>query len=145
MITKEDFHYNFRHISLGCKLGVLPLTVSLEKGELRLLHSGKKRALCMARFMLFTFHAIFIVLRLPYLQLQGISVSLLSLMLHLTYLLAIPAVVFWHMTAFFVWPGITVECFNKALDTWGCMHPGSPFKGLRDRPCVGFSDFIPLF
>ena len=130
MITKEDFSQSFRFISLGCKLGVLPLTVNLQNGELQGLQSRWKQAFCIARYILFTIHTTFIVLKLPYMMLAGVDVPLVSLLWHAIYAVALPPVVFWHYTAFFPWPGITVACFNQLFETWGGAHSGLRFRIL---------------
>lgn len=62
MITKADFHQNFRFISLAGKLGIIPLTVDLQNGEIGLLLNAWRNAFCMARYILFTLHMLFIVL-----------------------------------------------------------------------------------
>ena len=111
MLTKEGFHQNFRIISLGCKMGILPFKVDVENGKLDLLNSKWKKGNCWAYFSVFVLHTAYIALRLPYLIIARDSIPLMSLLWHCTLVMAFPNVVFWQYTAVFRWPGIMVTCF----------------------------------
>ena len=118
MLLKRDFHYNFCILSLGCKLAALPLDVDVTKGELKLARGFWKGVICRFTYALYALHVAYIVLRLLYLLHSGAHIPLLSLLWHLTLCIATPSLVFWHYTAFFRWPDISVTCFNKAFETW---------------------------
>lgn len=129
MLTKEDFYQNLRFINVGCKLGILPFKVNLQKGELQLLPEGRfRKVACQIRLTFFALHTAYIVLRLPYLLLAGVNISVLFLLWHLTLLLGMACITFWHFTAFFRWSGLTVTCFNKSFDAWVTVTAGDYSK-----------------
>ena len=128
MLTKKDFHHNFRLISLGCKLAVLPFEVDLQRGELQPPQQNKrKRAACsLFVFSLYTLHTTYVVLRLPYLFLKGMDIPPLSFLWHFTLILGLLANLFWNFMAFIRWPGITVTCFKLSFETFGvCERSGN--------------------
>ena len=124
MLTKADFHQNLRIISLTCKLGVLPLEVNKRTGELELLANKRRQAVCIASFVLYTIHATYNALRLPYLFFKGIPITHLSLLTHVTTILGMAMMWSLHYGALFRCPGITVACFNQAFETWGLDSAG---------------------
>ena len=124
MLTKKDFQQNLRVIAFECKLASFPLHVDLFTGRLQLAQGKLIEKVCWLTFAWYTLHVVYIALRLPYLLLIGVKVPLLSILWHFTVLLSTCIVVFWHYTAFFRWPGITVTCFNKIFDTWKCEKAG---------------------
>ena len=117
MLTKEDIRLTFRIIALSCRFGILPLNVNTHSWELKFPDSKWKRVLSMAYYAVHALHTAYVVLRLPYLLLRGIRLSLVSLLVHFTMLAGMTSVSFWHLTAFFRWPSITVTCFNKAFES----------------------------
>ena len=128
MLTKADFRQNFRFISLGCRLGILPMQVNLQNGELELLISKWKQAFCTIHYALLTINTIYVVLRLPYLLVTSTQTPFVSLFLHFTTLFGMLATTFWHFTAFYQWPGITVACFNRMFGTWRAKDAGHTRK-----------------
>ena len=110
---------NLRVIALGSQLGCTPLEVNMQKGEIELIGRKWKEVLCMSYFIVYATHASYVILRLPYLLLQGVHIPLLCLLLHSSLLIGYIGVTCWHFFAFFRHPGITATCFNKAFETWG--------------------------
>ena len=124
MLTKEDFRLNFRIISISSKLGIIPLQMDMENAKLRIPDSKLKKVLSWAYLSVFTLHATWIILRMSYLLLTGASLSLMSLLWHIMHLLAFPNMAFWHYTALFSQPDVTVTCFNKSFETWETKYEG---------------------
>ena len=128
MLTKEDFHQNFRFISISCKLAAYPLQVDLTNGKLQLAQSKLRVIASWFSFSWYTLHVAYIVLRLPYLLLTGVQLPLLSILWHFTLVAATPIAIFWHYTAFFRFPGITVTCFNTIFQTRAGDETGKVIK-----------------
>ena len=124
MLTKADFHQNYRIIDLSCKMGVIPLKVNGQNWDLEVLDSKWKRWMCKAHYGVYALHTAYIALRLPYLLLKGVHIPLVSLLIHFTVLVGMTSICFWHLTAFFRWPGITVTCFNRAFGSQQCERTG---------------------
>ena len=117
MLTKADFHQNFRIIDLSCKIGAISLRVNPRISDLELLDNKWKREICAAYYAVYVLHTAYIAFRLPYFFLKGVHVPLVSLLIHFTMLVGMTSICFWHFTAFFCGPGITVTCFNKAFES----------------------------
>ena len=127
MLTRADFHQNWHIISIGCKMGIFPVEVNFQRGELQLLRSKRKQAVTNVLITLYAFHALYVTLRLPYLLLKGNPMTFLSLLIHVTMIAGMVVIGFSHYTAFFQWPDVTVTCFNKAFDTWE-LEPTGEFE-----------------
>ena len=125
MLTKDDFHQNLQIINTSCKLGIIPFELNNQNGQLQPLESRLKRAACSIYFAMYTLHASYVALRLPYLLITGAPLPLLSLVVHITVMLGMMTAAFSAFKAFFCYPDITISCFDKALESWGCVREGN--------------------
>ena len=85
MLTRKGFHQNFRIISFGCKVGILPLEVDVEKGKLGLLNSKWKKGICWVYFGSYVLHAAYIALRFPYVLATMENIPLIPLAWHIVH------------------------------------------------------------
>ena len=143
MLTKEEFHHNLRIINTSCKLGIIPLELNNQNERLQLLESRWKKAVCSIYFAMYSLHASYVALRLPYLLITGAPLPLLSLVVHITVMLGMLTAAFSGFKAFFCYPDITATCFNKAFEDWGCVPQGN-FIFAKLKSLVLFQGFCRL-
>lgn len=125
MLTKLEFKNNLRFISIFSTLRIFPLDVDMEKGEIKLSASRRKRRTSFVFFILVLIHVAYVNTRLVTSFLTS-NAPLHHLVLHFDVAICATMVCAWYVLYFIALPDVFTAVFNGL-----CVESGALFTLLR--------------